>query len=129
MSEPLAPVDLVLLWHHHQPDYRDPRDGRAVLPWARLHATKDYLDMARHLEPWPQVKASFNLVPSLLDQVEAAAEGGPDALFALLERPIASLDPEERRALARRCAQIPPRAGERWPALKALRERLIAVGP
>ena len=38
------PVDLLFLWHHHQPDYRSPRDGRAVLPWVRLHATKDYLD-------------------------------------------------------------------------------------
>jgi len=34
-------VDLVFLWHHHQPDYRHPRDGRSVLPWVRLHATKD----------------------------------------------------------------------------------------
>ena len=43
-------VDLVFIWHHHQPDYRRPRDGRAMLPWVRLHATKDYLDMALHLE-------------------------------------------------------------------------------
>ena len=56
MSESPAPVDLVLLWHHHQPDYRHPRDRRAALPWVRLHASKDYLDMARHLEAHPSVR-------------------------------------------------------------------------
>ena len=64
MSDPRAPVDLVFLWHHHQPDYRSPRTGVAQLPWVRLHATKDYLDMARHLERHPGVRAAFNFVPS-----------------------------------------------------------------
>ena len=72
MSEPLAPVDLVLLWHHHQPDYRRPADGVSLLPWARLHATKDYVDMARHVERHPGLRATFNLVPALVDQVEDA---------------------------------------------------------
>ncbi|TMQ67523.1 MAG: glycoside hydrolase, partial [Candidatus Eisenbacteria bacterium] len=61
-------VELILLWHQHQPDYRDPRTGRARLPWVRLHATKDYLDMVRRLEPFPTVQATFNFVPSLVDQ-------------------------------------------------------------
>jgi len=74
-------VELILLWHQHQPDYRDPRSGRSQLPWVRLHATKDYVDMARRLEPFPRVKATFNFVPSLVDQIEAAAAGEPDELF------------------------------------------------
>ena len=82
MSEPLAPVDLVLLWHHHQPDYRRPADDVSLLPWARLHATKDYVDMARHVERHSGLRVTFNLVPSLLDQVEAAAEGGPEEVHA-----------------------------------------------
>ena len=89
-----ARVDLLFLWHHHQPDYRPPRGGRAVLPWVGLHASKDYLDMARHLERHPGVKATFNFVPSLLDQIESAAAGEPDDLFALLERPLAGLSVE-----------------------------------
>ena len=38
-------LDLVLLWHMHQPDYRDAVTGRFMLPWTYLHATKDYADM------------------------------------------------------------------------------------
>ena len=64
MSETRAPVDVLLLWHHHQPDYRSPREGRSLLPWVQLHATKDYLDMALHLERHPKVRATFNFVPT-----------------------------------------------------------------
>lgn len=40
---------VALLWHMHQPLYRDPRDGVYVLPWARLHALKDYYGMANSI--------------------------------------------------------------------------------
>jgi len=123
MSEPVAPVELVLIWHHHQPDYRRPRDRRAVLPWARLHATKDYLDMARHLERHPGVRATFNLVPALVDQLEGVAAGDPDELFDLLARPLATLTPDERDDVAWRCGQFPGRALETWPAARAARDR------
>lgn len=123
MSEPLAPVDLILLWHHHQPDYRRPSDGRAVLPWVGLHAAKDYLDMARHLERHPGVRATFNLVPALLDQVEAAARGAPDALHELLGRPVVGLGAEDRRMVLWRCVQAPEHAFARWPAYRSLRDR------
>ncbi|TMQ74006.1 MAG: glycoside hydrolase, partial [Candidatus Eisenbacteria bacterium] len=124
MSESPAPVDLVLLWHHHQPDYRHPRDRRAALPWVRLHASKDYLDMARHLEAHPSVRATFNFVPSLIDQIEGVAAGEPDELFDVLARPVADLDPEARALIAWRCGQAPPHAFERWPGYRALRDRL-----
>jgi len=64
------PLDLVFLWHMHQPDYRDYATGDFVLPWVYLHAIKDYTDMAYHLEQHPQVKAVVNFVPVLLDQLE-----------------------------------------------------------
>ena len=63
-------VDLVFLWHMHQPDYRDYASGDFVLPWAYLHAIKDYTDMAYHLELHPKVHAVVNFVPILLDQLE-----------------------------------------------------------
>jgi alpha-amylase/alpha-mannosidase (GH57 family) len=125
MSESVAPVDLVLLWHHHQPDYRRPGDGRSVLPWARLHATKDYLDMARHLERHPGLRVTFNLVPALIDQIEGAARDDHDALFDLLARPVADLTGDERATVARRCAQVPARTIERWPAIRALVDRVV----
>jgi len=64
------PLDLVFLWHMHQPDYRDYSTGNFVLPWVYLHAIKDYTDMAYHLEQHPKVKAVVNFVPILLDQIE-----------------------------------------------------------
>lgn len=63
-------LDLVFLWHMHQPDYRDYSTGEFVLPWVYLHAIKDYSDMAAHLENHPQVRAVVNFVPILLDQLE-----------------------------------------------------------
>ena len=54
----------------HQPDYRHYADGEFSLPWTYLHALKDYTDMAYHLEANPGMKAVFNFVPILLDQLE-----------------------------------------------------------
>ena len=63
-------LDLVLLWHMHQPDYRDAVTGRFMLPWTYLHATKDYADMVAHAERHPGVHTVFNFVPILLEQLE-----------------------------------------------------------
>ncbi len=113
-------LDLLFLWHHHQPDYREPATGRARLPWVRLHASKDYLDMAERLERFPGLRATFNFVPSLLDQLEHARQGGGDALFELLARPVPSLTPSERAEVLRRCSACPPHAQQRWPRLQEL---------
>ncbi len=53
----------------HQPFYKDPFTGVYRLPWVRLHGTKDYLDMAMMLEDYPEIRQTFNLVPSLLEQI------------------------------------------------------------
>lgn len=68
------PIDLVFLWHMHQPDYRDYSSGDFVLPWTYLHAMKDYTDMAYHLERHSKVRAVVNFVPVLLDQIEDYAD-------------------------------------------------------
>lgn len=119
-------VDLVFIWHHHQPDYRHPRDGRALLPWVRLHATKDYLDMALHLERHPRVKATFNFAPSLLEQLDDAIAQRPDALFDLLAMQPASLGQAQRAELQRRARMAPPWARQRWPRYAELCEHLRA---
>jgi len=63
-------LELVFLWHMHQPDYRDHATGEFRRPWTYLHALKDYTDMAAHLERNPQVRAVVNFVPVLLEQIE-----------------------------------------------------------
>ena len=49
----MTAVKVVILWHMHQPCYRDPLDGRMALPWVRLHALKDYVGMVELLGETP----------------------------------------------------------------------------
>lgn len=63
-------MKVVLCWHMHQPEYRDLRTGEYRLPWTYLHAIKDYVDMAAHLEAYPNARAVVNFAPVLLDQIE-----------------------------------------------------------
>ena len=72
MSEPLY---ITFMWHMHQPYYKDPVKGEYALPWTYLHAVKDYYDMAAIVDETPGAKAVFNLVPSLLEQIEDYAAG------------------------------------------------------
>ena len=66
-------LPVVLLWHMHQPQYRDALTGQYVLPWTYLHAIKDYTDMAAHLEANPAARAVVNFTPVLLEQLEELA--------------------------------------------------------
>ncbi len=60
-------LSLAIFWHMHQPVYE--LDGTYLMPWVRLHAVKDYLDMALFLERFPMLKLNFNIVPGLLDAI------------------------------------------------------------
>ena len=63
-------IRLVLLWHMHQPFYKDMVTGEYRLPWVRLHALKDYYGMVKLLDEFPDVHQNFNLVPSLVAQIQ-----------------------------------------------------------
>ena len=63
------PLNIVLCWHMHQPQYCDQISGIYQLPWSYLHATKDYIDMAAHLEAVPDARAVVNFAPILLEQL------------------------------------------------------------
>ncbi len=65
---------VVFLWHMHQPDYRDIMTGEYYFPWTYLHAVKDYVDMAAHLEAQPAAKAVVNFAPILLEQLDDYAQ-------------------------------------------------------
>jgi alpha-amylase/alpha-mannosidase (GH57 family) len=95
-------VHVAFLWHMHQPSYRDPIDDVFVLPWARLHALKDYLGMVEILRETPTVRVTFNLVPSLVDQIEAYAAGSArEGLLAVSLKPAGELTAEERQLALR----------------------------
>jgi alpha-amylase/alpha-mannosidase (GH57 family) len=93
-----GPLRLALVWHFHQPDYTDPAGGAPSMPWTRLHALKDYMDMAGFLARHPRIRATFNVVPTLIDQIRSLAsnDSRPDPFLALAEKDAASLSSEER---------------------------------
>src|SRR5436305_14489496 len=83
---------VALLWHMHQPYYEDLLTREHFLPWVRLHALKDYYGMAAVLREFPDVRVTFNLVPSLLVQLEAFAENrARDRFLQLSLKPAADL--------------------------------------
>src|SRR5205814_6452824 len=86
------------MWHMHQPLYKAAASGQYALPWVRLHAVKDYLHMAEVLAQYPRVKATFNFVPSLVEQIEDYAAGRARDRWAALSLK-ARLDDEEKRFL------------------------------
>lgn len=108
-----ARLPVVLLWHMHQPQYRDALTGRYVLPWTYLHAIKDYTDMAAHMEANPAARAVVNFTPVLLEQLEEISRrvaehlraGGPlpDPVLALLGPDPVPAEPAERLELLRAC--------------------------
>jgi alpha-amylase/alpha-mannosidase (GH57 family) len=88
---------VALLWHMHQPFYQDLVTGEHILPWVRLHALKDYYGMVALLREFPSVRMTFNLVPSLLVQLEAfAADRAHDRTLELGLKPAQLLTDEDK---------------------------------
>jgi alpha-amylase/alpha-mannosidase (GH57 family) len=69
------PLYVAFVWHMHQPYYKDTVTGEYILPWARLHGAREYIHMAEVLAQYPRIKATFNFVPSLTEQIEEYARG------------------------------------------------------
>ena len=84
----------------HQPFYRDLVSGEYRLPWARLHALKDYYGMVQILEEFPGIRQTFNLVPSLLMQIgEYAAGEAKDRFHEVAFKEAELLSDEEKEFL------------------------------
>lgn len=62
-------LGVAFLWHMHQPFYKDPLTDKYLMPWVRLHGIKDYFPMARLVENFEDIKVTFNMVPSLVEQI------------------------------------------------------------
>lgn len=62
-------LSVAFIWHMHQPAYKDINTGEYLMPWVRLHAVKDYLDMILLLDKYPEIRQTFNITPLLIDQI------------------------------------------------------------
>lgn len=124
-------LQVVLCWHMHQPEYRDLRSGEFQFPWTYLHAIKDYVDMAAHLEAHPTARAVVNFAPILLDQLadycrqltdyEEHRGALRDPLLATLAEPTLPADEAGRLRLIRQCLRANERRViERFPGFRRL---------
>jgi alpha-amylase/alpha-mannosidase (GH57 family) len=123
-------IHLAVLWHMHQPQYRDPETGAYVLPWTRLHATKDYWGMVKLFEEFPKFHATFNMVPSLCMQLEEYASGKfNEPWFQVAFKVTEALTKEDKREILDRAFQVNhERLMSRWPRFMELYEWSRAAG-
>src|SRR6185295_5487762 len=98
----MAKTYICFVWHQHQPFYKDLISGEYHLPWTRLHGLKDYYGMVKVLEAFPKVHQTFNLVPSMLVQLQEYVSGkAADPFLRAALKPAESLIPEERAFILR----------------------------
>ncbi len=116
-------VSVTFLWHLHQPAYRT-ADGTAHAPWVAVHAGGAYVTLARSLLESGARGHVVNLVPTLVEQMEAYRDGRVrDPVMEALCRPVADLADEQRLILLDWCFHVTPRQMQRFPRLAELAER------
>ena len=120
---------MLLLWHMHQPFYKDMVTGEYRLPWVRLHALKDYYGMVKLLDEFPEVQQNFNLVPSLVTQIQDYVAGhAHDPFLEVVAKPASELTPADRQFALRYLFQANPvNMIGRYPRYRELWERYRAT--
>ena len=91
-----------LTWHQHQPLYYKDADGVYTRPWVRVHATKDYLDMAEKVAEYEDLRVTFNYTPSLIRQLNDISNGAKDLYWVLSEIPASALTESDKRFILER---------------------------
>jgi len=125
----MSHINLCFVWHMHQPFYKDLATGEYQLPWTRMHALKDYYGMVKVLKDFPEVRQTFNLVPSMMIQIEEYARGeARDPFFRCAVKPAEDLSREEQEFILRYFFQAnPARLIYRYPRYAELYEAWIAA--
>ncbi|MGA7364921.1 MAG: glycoside hydrolase family 57 protein [Candidatus Sulfotelmatobacter sp.] len=121
---------LIFLWHQHQPFYKDLVTGEYRLPWVRLHALKDYYGMVKLLDEFPNVHQNFNLVPSLITQIQDYVAGtAQDPFLTVAAKPAKDLTQKERLFALQYLFQAnPANVIGRYPRYWELREQFREHG-
>jgi alpha-amylase/alpha-mannosidase (GH57 family) len=121
---------VIVLWHQHQPFYKDLVTGEYRLPWVRLHALKDYYGMVKLLDEFPNVQQTFNLVPSLIAQIQDYVGGtAQDPFLQIAAKPANDLSLAERRFALQYLFQANPvNLIGRYPRYRELWERFRGAG-
>ena len=122
-------IHLAIVWHQHQPVYfKDPETGVYAKPWVRVHAAKDYYDMAAILKDYPEIHTTFNLTPSLIRQLDDFAAGATDQYWEMTMVPADELTAEQKRFILRRFFDINSTIIERFPRYVELQAMRAGAG-
>lgn len=123
-------IRVIVLWHQHQPFYKDLVTGEYRLPWVRLHALKDYYGMVKLLDEFPNVHQTFNLVPSLITQIQDYVAGtAQDPFLRVAAKPAKDLSLDERRFAVQYLFQANPvNMIGRYPRYHELWEKFRSCG-
>jgi alpha-amylase/alpha-mannosidase (GH57 family) len=115
---------LCFLWHMHQPFYKDLWTGEYRLPWTRLHAMKDYAGMVEILADFPSIRQTFNLVPSMIAQIDEYASGAAsDPFLDVAATPAEDLTEAQRNFMLKYLFQANvPKMIYRYPRYRELYE-------
>ena len=115
------PLYLAMIWHQHQPlYYKDQAANLYMKPWVRVHASKDYVDMAAMLEQYPKVHVTFNLTPTLIRQLDDIAAGAKDKYWVIAEKPASQLTAEDKKFMLQRFFDINRKIIARFPRYQQL---------
>ena len=118
------PIYLSIIWHQHQPVYyKDPETGVYEKPWVRLHAAKDYVDMAAMLKNYPNIHVTFNLTPSLISQLDDFQAGAKDLYWVMAEVPANQLTDEQKQFLLDRFFDTNRKIIARFPRYQELLQK------
>ena len=117
----VEPIYLAIIWHQHQPVYyQDPETGVFAKPWVRLHAAKDYVDMAAILQQYPDVRATFNLTPSLIRQLDELNAGATDLYWQHTIIPAEELTDDQKHFILDRFFDTNRKIVARFPRYQEL---------
>ena len=111
-----------LIWHQHQPLYPKDADGVVTRPWVRVHATKDYYDMAAMIDDYEGLRVSINLTPVLLLQLEDIVNGAKDIYWVKTEIPADELTQDDEDFILARFFDINPKIIDRFPRYREIRD-------
>lgn len=94
----MLPLKIAILWHQHQPYYKI--NDEYKLPWVRLHGIKDYLDLPLIALDYPRIRQTFNIVPSMLMQIDEYINGSANEIvLTLTQKNAAELNDREKEKI------------------------------
>ncbi len=124
------PIKLVLIWHHHQPLYKIPGSMEYMMPWVRAHGVNDYPYMADLVSDYlSKGRVTFNLVPSLLLQIQDYLKGAMDEYQRLSLKPESELTSQEKRFILDHFFDINPQFVNAHLRYKELMEKKVKGQP